>query len=254
MATSVSPRSAQLHPTRQQLDELDALLQRMLDLPVNKLEEEEPAEEAETPAPEFRAPVSYSVPIAEPPPRLEPRVVPVAETPVSPPPAPAEMPPPEAREPGPDDWVRLASTWQPSPRTWQPLAQSWQHASRPAARPAVPPEPPAAPPTSAPAVVVQAPPPAAAEPVAPPEPEFSEEFLVPAAVKPLVPAQAPGYSLWEWPFVAVNAIFDVATLPLGPFGAGLRSNIGRNLLAAAGFLCLAAAVVVATGDWIGWIW
>ncbi len=28
-----------LHPTRQQLDELDALLQKMLDLPVNRVEE-----------------------------------------------------------------------------------------------------------------------------------------------------------------------------------------------------------------------
>lgn len=53
MTTAVSTRSpGTLNPTRQQLDELDALLQRMLELPVNKLEEleqsaveEEPAEE-----------------------------------------------------------------------------------------------------------------------------------------------------------------------------------------------------------------
>jgi len=32
-----------IHPTRQQLDELDALLQRMLDLPVNQVENEAPA-------------------------------------------------------------------------------------------------------------------------------------------------------------------------------------------------------------------
>lgn len=43
MTTSVSTRSAgTLNPTRQQLDELDALLQRMLELPVNKQEETEP--------------------------------------------------------------------------------------------------------------------------------------------------------------------------------------------------------------------
>src|SRR6185437_3747726 len=43
MTTSVSTRSpGTLNPTRQQLDELDALLQRMLELPVNKLEETEP--------------------------------------------------------------------------------------------------------------------------------------------------------------------------------------------------------------------
>jgi hypothetical protein len=45
MTTSVSTRSpGRLNPTRQQLDELDALLQRMLDLPVNPLDEPEQAE------------------------------------------------------------------------------------------------------------------------------------------------------------------------------------------------------------------
>ena len=41
MSMSVSRRSSATgHPTRQQLDELDALLKRMLDLPVNRLEDE----------------------------------------------------------------------------------------------------------------------------------------------------------------------------------------------------------------------
>jgi hypothetical protein len=45
MTTSLSTRSpGRLNPTRQQLDELDALLQRMLDLPVNPLDEPEQAE------------------------------------------------------------------------------------------------------------------------------------------------------------------------------------------------------------------
>ncbi|MHB1422369.1 MAG: hypothetical protein ACYC3I_04065 [Gemmataceae bacterium] len=82
MTTSVSTRAAgTLNPTRQQLDELDALLQRMLELPVNKLDEEEQAETEEaadepvpplepTPAPAIvavkemppaAAPVSYMV-------------------------------------------------------------------------------------------------------------------------------------------------------------------------------------------------
>ena len=40
MATSERPRYSALdHPTRQQLDELDALMQRMLALPVNPMEE-----------------------------------------------------------------------------------------------------------------------------------------------------------------------------------------------------------------------
>ena len=50
MSTSVSRRSsAPVHPTRQQLEELDALLKRMLELPVNPLEEATEAEEAAPP-------------------------------------------------------------------------------------------------------------------------------------------------------------------------------------------------------------
>jgi DNA polymerase III subunit gamma/tau len=56
MSTSRSSRSvvASVHPTRQQLDELDALLQRMLELPVNQVEEAQalapPPVEARPPA------------------------------------------------------------------------------------------------------------------------------------------------------------------------------------------------------------
>ncbi len=50
MSTTVSTRSpGTLSPTRQQLDELDALLKRMLDLPVNQLEDGDVTEEAEEP-------------------------------------------------------------------------------------------------------------------------------------------------------------------------------------------------------------
>lgn len=48
MTTSVSTRATgTLNPTRQQLDELDALLQRMLELPVHPLDEPEPADSEE---------------------------------------------------------------------------------------------------------------------------------------------------------------------------------------------------------------
>lgn len=48
MTTSVSTRSpGKLNPTRQQLDELDALLQRMLELPVNTLDDEDEMENNE---------------------------------------------------------------------------------------------------------------------------------------------------------------------------------------------------------------
>jgi hypothetical protein len=63
-----------------------------------------------------------------------------------------------------------------------------------------------------------------------------------------------GYAWWQWPLVAVNAVFDLLTLPLGPLGAGLRSRVGRNLLAVVGVLCFVAAAVLAVADGIGWIW
>jgi hypothetical protein len=66
--------------------------------------------------------------------------------------------------------------------------------------------------------------------------------------------QTPGYPWWQWPFVPVNVAFDLATLALGPLGAGLRSTVGRNLLAAAGVVCLAAAAALVVADAIGWIW
>src|SRR5436309_3247602 len=55
MSASLSSRSktTAVHPTRQQLDELDALLRRMLELPVNQIDEELAAarEDARQPRP-----------------------------------------------------------------------------------------------------------------------------------------------------------------------------------------------------------
>jgi hypothetical protein len=52
MSTSTSRRSpSSVHPTRQQLDDLDALLKRMLDLPVNRLEDESDDDEDAAPPP-----------------------------------------------------------------------------------------------------------------------------------------------------------------------------------------------------------
>jgi hypothetical protein len=158
--------------------------------------------------------------------------------------------------------VRLASTWQPSAQTWQPLAQSWQQAARPASAPPLPePAPPAPvirPPLAVAFVVPEPPAPAPAD-------QTDENPLKDLAApgeesvgEPTPPAPAatasPGTDWWLWPFVAVNAVFDLVTLPLGPLGAGLRSRAGRNLLAAAGIGSLAAAAALAAADGFGWIW
>ena len=73
MTTSVSTRSpGTLNPTRQQLDELDALLQRMLELPVNKLDDteqeaaEEPTDEPPPPVQPTPSPTLDPLPLSQP--------------------------------------------------------------------------------------------------------------------------------------------------------------------------------------------
>lgn len=167
MATSVSTRSpGSLNPTRQQLDELDALLQRMLDLPVNQLDDGGEAEDAageqvavlppvqtappRTPAPRppeprpMAAPVSYMVVET-----ASPRPLPAASgfepspaglsmrlLPVTPEednsveeeePAPAPAPAvAPAQTPVADPPSVEGGGWVPLRSTWQPSAQTWQ--------------------------------------------------------------------------------------------------------------------------------
>ena len=162
MTTSVSTHAAAtLNPTRQQLDELDALLQRMLELPVNKLEEEQADEEqveddelAVEPAspvqPSFSHPM---IPVEETPPARSPVSYMVVETasprpippasgfepqlsvlrpqrvPTTPPEAVPE--PPEQREPEsngepPVPESAPTPTEANEPETWVPLRSTWQ--------------------------------------------------------------------------------------------------------------------------------
>jgi hypothetical protein len=174
MPTSISMRTpASLNTTRQQLDELDTLLKRMLALPVNQLDvkdeaEAEAAEDAaEEPPPApitqptaaepiaapIAAPMSYMVvetasPRPLPPASgFEPRpsllkptppenVAKAMEPAATVAPAPSESPAAES-----EAWVPLRSTWQPSAQTWQPLADSWRQANGAAPAPAVVPAP-----------------------------------------------------------------------------------------------------------------
>ena len=162
MATSVSRRSpSAVHPTREQLDDLDALLKRMLDLPVNRLEDESDEDEAPSQA-EEEAPVrfgaaaraasrgfrssagkysrsfgafQYNTPHAEEA-DLKPRVIIVApnapENERTPPRKPRLFRRRDAMEKPiggqPEDWVPLTSSWRPSSRTWKPLTEAWEQA------------------------------------------------------------------------------------------------------------------------------
>ena len=242
MSTSLSPRPSG-HPTRQQLDELDALLQRMLALPVNQAGDDVTAEidASPRPAPAPRpAPVSYRTPdYAE-------DGAPAEDAPAAP-----AAPPrldaahvagdAEGNADG-DNWVPLSSTWKPSPHTWKPLAQSWQQPrfTVPAQEPAAAVEEPVA---VAPPVV---------EPPAPPAPAPV------AAPLPPVPAPtdgAPDLSGWRRALVRFNDGFDVLLLPFGTPGRWLRRDgRGRPALGGAGVLLLATAAALALTGWFGWTW
>ena len=125
MSTSLSPRSSGSsgHPTRQQLDELDALLQRMLALPVNQADDDVTAEINAVPKTipvARREPVSYHTVEADD--GLPEAPEPIASTRKHD----AHVAATDEATEDADNWVPLSSTWKPSPHTWKPLAQSWQ--------------------------------------------------------------------------------------------------------------------------------
>jgi hypothetical protein len=60
--------------------------------------------------------------------------------------------------------------------------------------------------------------------------------------------------LWLWPLFWVNRNFDRATVPLGALGRWLRGPSGKSLLGWAGLLLLAIAGGIALHDWFGWTW
>jgi hypothetical protein len=288
MSTSLSPRSsaASAHPTRQQLDELDALLQRMLDLPVNRGEEEPEPAPVPTAAPPVkeprpsRPPVSYSDETADVPvaareratPSLEPRVIPASPAPVEEAPAAGETPDATESAAAAENWVPFRSSWEPSSLTWQPLQENWkqvqaalrhrhqedavnQPPSAPTPEPSHPPE--TAPPdwtSPAPAA-----PPANAEddwaPTIPlmPTPQAPPGEQVAPTPTPAAGGFAP-VAWWQTPLLAFNLLFDLLLWPLGPLGKWLRRRPGRNFLGFLGLLALAGAAGLALADWFGWTW
>ena len=213
MATAPSPNDL----TRQQLDELDSLLQRMLTLPLNPADggtptpapatgwRVDPPAPATAPAPHIAAP-----PLPPDPPAARAPVVAVPIRPPRPaPPPPAPMPSPEPAVPAVE---RRAA---PPPRI------------------------------SAPPVAVPEPhfePPSPFEGMAPARPELAaapeeESSPVPVAL---------------WPLVALNWTVDLLLGLFGPPGRFLRSGFGKYLLGLAG---LALLIYTAThvADEKGWL-
>lgn len=266
MATAVTTRSpGSLNPTRQQLDELDALLQRMLDLPVNSYQddsqvEEEPegadeAVEEETPpvrapiapAPMPALPISYVVVET-----ASPRPLPAAsgfemrsaERP-QPPPTPAPtIDPPSAEG---EMWVPLRATWQPSPQTWPPLAESWNQAG--GVGQALQPDSPKSQAGKPDLREIEIEVPAELMPPPPEPPAIAEEPRMSLPAEDAAPPPS-----WLLPLVWFNQGFDACLTPLGAPGRWLCSPRGRQLLGAAGLLGLAAAAALAVSAGMGWSW
>jgi hypothetical protein len=264
--TGRTPRNSGV-PTRQQLDELDALLKKMLELPVQAVEE------ANVPPP----PVIPTRPSLRPVPATEPiRTLPSAytvvetaspEVPGTPLPADPVQEQAAARLREEAEWQQYQSSWQPSAQTWGPLAETWRQ-TQPLAVPAVPEganrlasEMPGFPTESYPSVRTQTveiaeplPQDRLASPIVP-------EPATPPVSRPEMPAQAPAQStnghavsVLLWPLVILNGCFDLPTYLLGPVGRWLRSPDGGGWLLFLGLLSFVAAALVVLMDGIGWNW
>jgi hypothetical protein len=229
---TTSPTSSR-SPVRQQLDELDALLQRMLSLPHNSAEPAPPAE---------RTPPPITRPIEHPPrapqsPALQdgwkqPAMMLLADSgPVAPPAT-------------------------PEPPRWDP---SWGINLNPQNGSSV-----FTAPTPMPmrAMPVETPPPVIrSEPVAYTMPQPSVEPARPTsplpatipepAYRPRPSMRAEPPSLLAAPFAAIDSLFDTL-VSIFPLGSLLTTRIGKNIVGVAGLLMLASGLTWAALDFFGW--
>lgn len=216
----MTPRSpdpeASLHPTRQQLDDLDALLQRMLALPVNA--------EEETPGDCGGAPVD---------PQADPG------------PEPAESAGPSASPglPFPDQLVvppgnMIVPEPVPFPDAVLPIP----------GMPGIAPDGLAAGESLPLPLLNPVPPEDRRGPILP----AVEPRRFPHA--PSLPARPGRLPLGLRPLVWSNRVFDRFTFALGGLGRWLRRPAGRALLGVSGLLLVAAAVALVVLNRIGWTW
>ncbi|HEY1376472.1 MAG TPA: hypothetical protein VGF55_06740 [Gemmataceae bacterium] len=225
MSTSSPPAGPSM---RQQLDELDALLQRMLSLPVNQPDDDSAARPPVAPRP-------AADPSATPPPGRGPRLVLLDGS--------APVPPPQSAPAGWD------ATWNIN---LNPQQGSSILGPRSPAAPRQQPE--SAPPVWRAETVAFAPArpePTPQPPLSAPTPHANPAVRVdPAPVnRPQAAEPAP---LPLWPLVAVNRVFDAVMPWLGPPGQWLCTRAGRNLLGYAGLGMILGGAAWAAGGWFGW--
>lgn len=288
------PTSGAIHNTRQQLDELDSLLQKMLDLPVSNLPE----------------PGSNAVSPPAPPPTIAPPSLNQSETRYEPssPPRPSFIPPPNfssppppapAPEPAADTAWRIELPGDPPPPPPPSVFHAWNDPQWVPGQvtPQTPPVPvtPQNPPVPVTPPVSYQPPPPTPDPVPVPSPSGSltveqpshpstpvevaplpEPNRTPEPVAPLpitrvaeaIPAP-PALDLgedvssepaplewWALPFLGLDICLSFVLRRLGPPGRFLVSSTGRNLLGYTGVLMFLAALGWGIADWlkVGWSW
>ena len=221
MPTAGRPRSSALdHVTRQQLDELDALMQRMLALPVNPPED---SPRAPTEHPQAVTPPDNTVA----PTALRPATPLESARPIQTEQKKTEAVPGKDHEPGEYVLVKAgASDLSGTAVRAQPTLVVSPHALLRTPQSSVTPSP--------------------GHPVTPSLPH-------PAAVSK--EKVRPPRVAWPLrPFLWVNVTFDHGTAWLGPVGRWLRAPGGRALLGWTGVLLLAAAVAWLVLDEMGWTW
>lgn len=251
MSTPTSSRpAASVSPTRQQLDDLEALMQRMLALPVHPLEaasqtpssSEPPAASPEVPA-EPTEPVALAPPQAPPSETRSPFSESLPEFPELPPPPPVystsvaerlaevdtETPVPVDPLPAPLPEIRIATVVvAPQRPTWLPPLGSRGKSSDSFTQDVT-----------------------AEEPSSEAECEPVRAIPVP----PLLPHwQREEAAVWLRPLIRCNTAFDGMLGGLGPLGRWLQTRRGRTVLGSLGLVMLAAAALLGVLDWLGWTW
>jgi hypothetical protein len=219
-----APDPPALNVTRQMLDELEALMERMLSVPIAD------ADESAAPADDVSQPAA-------------PRSRPLAATLTL-------LPLPE--EESTDLPVQKAA-----PRSSTPVVDRPHEGTNPSHLPSL-----GVVPLPLPEARHQPPsytlPPIPEAPFIDPQP-ISDRVVPPQANLDALLAEVPEppRSLAAWLIVPVlwaNRLFDQMTLLLGETGAWLRGPVGRGAVGMAGLILFAAAVLWLARDWLGWTW
>jgi hypothetical protein len=259
MSAPPRPSSPSLSPTRQQLDDLEALMQRMLALPVNHLPEEPAADVKTGDVPDGSEPpriesdldrILAEFPAKSWPSREEPAEKPQSERTPTVLEVDIPAPPPEPVLPTePELDVEPRALSRPEDTTLlqcDELQESPAEETKPFS------------PTEYVAAPTPAPDPSAEATPAPwSEPPPVRREVAPRQPRPEPPpasADEPPVPLLLRPLVQVNDAFDLCTVCLGPLGRWLRGRGGRALLGVVGLLLLAAAVAWGVLDWMGVTW